>query len=197
MRFYATIDMGFIIEARFVDWILGMRGLESSVETGLKPRGDRGYIRRLDSEVKVSMTWNVPEGTRDQDGPARAGKVLVVEDDPLLRRVLVKILQTWGYAILEAPDGLSALEQARADGNDVRVILLDIMLPLLNGLEVARHLRVERPGLPIVACSAALTDEVKDDLTRMGVERFLHKPYTPESLRLLLQELLDQGPGLC
>lgn len=137
------------------------------------------------------MTRNPPEEPRDRESRPGTGKVLVVEDDPLLRRVLVKILQTWGYAILEAPDGLSALEQVRAQPREVSLILLDIMLPLLNGIEVARHVREEQPTLPIVACSAALTDEVKDRLLHLGVNVFLPKPYTPESLRGLLVSMLD------
>jgi CheY-like chemotaxis protein len=136
------------------------------------------------------MTRIPPEEPRDQDDHPRTGKVLVVEDDPLLRRILTKILQTWGYAILEAPDGLSALEHIRAEPPEVSLILLDIMLPLLNGLEVARHVREEQPSLPIVACSAALTDEIKDDLLRLGVNLFLPKPYTPEALRTVLVSLL-------
>ncbi len=143
------------------------------------------------------MTGKEPEESRDQEGHLKTGKVLVVEDDPLLRRVLVRILQTWGYAILEAPDGLSALEHVRAVPNEVSLILLDIMLPLLNGLEVARHVREERPSLPIVACSAALTDEIRDDLMRLGVDVFLPKPYTPESLRTLLISMLGQDGASC
>lgn len=143
------------------------------------------------------MTGTLPEESKDQESRAATGKVLVVEDDPLLRRVLIKILQTWGYAILEAPDGLAALEHVRATPDEVRLILLDIMLPLLNGLEVARHVREEQPTLPIVACSAALTDEIRDELTSLGVEVFLPKPYTPESLHSLLIRMLGSDPGMC
>jgi CheY-like chemotaxis protein len=117
-----------------------------------------------------------------------AGRILVVEDDPLLRRVVVQILQTWGYAILEAPDGLQALEQVREGPADLSLVLLDIMLPLLNGLEVARRVLAERPDLPVVACSAALTDEVVEDLRDAGVRVFLPKPYSPEALQATIAQ---------
>ncbi len=122
-----------------------------------------------------------PEMTR-QPG----GRVLVVEDDPILRRVLVKILQSWGFAILEATDGLSALETIDAKADELSVILLDIMLPLLNGLEVARRVGEERPEVPIVACSAALTDDLRADLHDAGVRVFLPKPYSADLLRATL-----------
>lgn len=115
------------------------------------------------------------------DAPAAC--VLVVEDDAMLRRVVVRTLQGWGYHIREAGDGGSAVDAALSDEEPLNVILLDIMLPVLNGVEVARQVLGRKPEMPIVACSAALNTEVERDLREAGVRHFLPKPFSADSLR--------------
>jgi len=112
--------------------------------------------------------------------------VLVVEDEPLVARALVRLLWGWGYTTLEAPDGGAALEQVQKAGSRLSLILLDIMLPVLDGVEVARRVRADWPDLPIVACSAALSADIEEDLRRLGVREFLHKPFRVEVLRAAL-----------
>jgi two-component system sensor histidine kinase ChiS len=109
--------------------------------------------------------------------------VLVVEDDPAQRRVLTRLLRIWGYATLEAADGGQAVEVFDADQDTLGLVLLDIMLPVLSGLEVAEHVRQVRPDLPIVACSAALTDAVEAALRELGVNDFLPKPFDASALQ--------------
>ncbi len=134
-----------------------------------------------------TMTRATPDGEDDGE----PGCVLVVEDDLLLRRVVVRILKTWGFAIVEAPDGEAALDRVQADDGSVSVILLDIMLPILDGVEVARRVVRDRPTLPIVACSAALTEEMRQRLAVAGVRHFLPKPYSADSLRLALSRAME------
>lgn len=118
------------------------------------------------------------------------GCVLVVEDDPMLRRVVVKTLLNWGYVIREACDGGEALVEVREAGVTLSVILLDIMLPVLDGVAVARQVLNDRPTLPIVACSAALNEDVMADLRDAGVRHFLPKPYSADSLRESLRNAM-------
>ncbi len=115
------------------------------------------------------------------------GCVLVVEDDTMLRRVVVKTLLSWGYEIREACDGGVALEQVESAGDDLNAMLLDIMLPVLDGVAVAEKVHVDRPDLPIVACSAALDDEMRARLFAVGVRHFLPKPYSADSLLAMLR----------
>src|SRR4029077_20166337 len=90
--------------------------------------------------------------------PQVAGRVLVVEDDLLLRRVIVRTLQTWGFTVLEANDGGAALERVCERMPGLDAVLLDIWLPVLDGVEVARRLQRDCPTLPVVACSAAIDE---------------------------------------
>ena len=84
--------------------------------------------------------------------------LLLVDDDAAIREVLRAYLTHSGFTLLEAEDGLSALEQApQAD-----VVILDLMLPGLSGLEVAQTLRAERPDLPILMLSAKAAEDERD-----------------------------------
>ena len=65
--------------------------------------------------------------------------VLVVEDDPALRSLMVRTLSTKGYRALEASDGIEALEQLAADSN-IELVVTDIVMPRMNGVELAQHL---------------------------------------------------------
>lgn len=135
----------------------------------------------------LSFPREAPVATMVEEEP---GCVLVVEDDPMLRRVVVRTLKHWGYTIREAPDGGAALDQVGAAEDDLSVILLDIMLPVLNGIEVARRVHRDCPSLPIVACSAAMSDQVEAELRDAGVRHFLPKPYSADSLRDTLQRAM-------
>ena len=121
--------------------------------------------------------------------------VLVVEDDEELRRVVVRHLTRWGFAALEAPDGGAALDEFRKAGDALDVILLDIMLPVLNGVDVARYILAERPGTPIIAYSAAFNDQIESDLRDLGVEDLLYKPFRAENLHTLLRRAITATSG--
>ena len=133
--------------------------------------------------------------TAPRPDPARnsPSRVLVVEDDPYLRRVLVRTLEGWGFLISEAGDGGTAVDLATNCGSDLAIVLLDIMLPVMNGIEVARTVHRDRPNLCIVACSAAMNDEMRAELREVGVRYFLPKPYTADALKDVVRIALDSA----
>ena len=127
------------------------------------------------------------------EGHAIPRSVLVVEDDEVLRKVIVRHLARWGFTALEARDGGVALDEFRKVRGSLGAILLDIMLPVLDGVEVARHVLAERPGMPIVAYSAAFNDQIEADLRDLGVEDFLAKPFRAEELHMKLRKVIAAG----
>jgi CheY-like chemotaxis protein len=123
----------------------------------------------------------------------RAARVLVVEDEPLVRRVVVRLLVNWGYDPVEAADGPDAVDRFHEQRDRLDLVLLDIMLPRLNGVEVARAIRSEDPTLPILVCSAILDHGVRDQLRGLNVQCCLDKPVRPDLLRTVLTEILRDG----
>ncbi|TVP76829.1 MAG: sigma-54-dependent Fis family transcriptional regulator [Gemmatimonadales bacterium] len=118
-------------------------------------------------------------------------RVLIIDDEGNLRRMLRAVLESEGWAVEEAADGRSGLAMAR----EVRpeVVLLDLVLPGESGLEILPELLDETPGLPVVMMSGEATLEDAVEATRRGAFHFLEKPLTPESVLITLRNALDVG----
>jgi CheY-like chemotaxis protein len=113
--------------------------------------------------------------------------ILICEDEAALRE-LVRVSLGEGFAFLEASDGLEALELAKAHHPDV--VVLDLMIPGLSGLDVLARLRAEVNGgkLPIVVISA--WGDARDEAFAAGADRFVLKPFIPDDLRAVVEELV-------
>src|SRR5438309_5497500 len=118
------------------------------------------------------------------DGP----RVLVVDDDPQLREALTRALELDGYAVETASNGVKALEAISGHRPDVMV--LDVMMPYVGGLDVCRTLRQRRDKLPILVLTAR--DEVGDRVAGLdaGADDYLTKPFALEELRARIRALL-------
>jgi two-component system, chemotaxis family, chemotaxis protein CheY len=119
----------------------------------------------------------------------RRGRLLLVEDEEVLRKLIAQFLRGQGFDVIEAADGAEAIRLLDEAGtHPIEVVLLDLNLPQVHGVDVARHLRRGHPALPVVICSAAIVSEHAATLRSLGIERFLTKPYHPE----MLLEAIDQ-----
>jgi two-component system, OmpR family, response regulator MprA len=114
--------------------------------------------------------------------------VLVVDDDPQLRAALGRALELDGYAVSTASNGAQALEAVASARPDVMV--LDVMMPYVGGLDVCRTLRERRDRLPILVLTAR--DEVGDRVAGLdaGADDYLTKPFALDELRARLRALL-------
>ena len=122
----------------------------------------------------------------------RAGKLLLVEDENVLRGLIAQFLRVEAFEVIEAADGQEALDRYSAiDPFDV--VLLDLNLPIYCGIDVCRRIKIERPSQQVLICSAAIMDSDIDVLHSLGVERFLTKPYHP----LDLLAGIDLAMGRC
>ena len=119
-----------------------------------------------------------------------AGAVLVVDDDELVREVVGRYLGQAGYQVTAAADGGDALLTVRAAVPDL--VVLDLMLPGLSGLEVCRLLRAQRP-VPIVMLTALGEEEdrIAGPAARRG--RLHHKPFSPRELALRVASVLRRA----
>jgi CheY-like chemotaxis protein len=119
--------------------------------------------------------------------------VLVAEDDALVRNLINTVLLRDGYSVLLASDGQEALEVSRGYSGDIDLLLSDVVMPRMNGLNLAESLRAERPAIRSLLMSGKLGSET----IRIGPEMdFLRKPFVPEELRQKLRELLSHFADL-
>lgn len=122
--------------------------------------------------------------------------VLLVEDDEAIRSVCKTVLQRNGYRVLEASNGKEAVEVCTRHTGPIHLMITDVVMPGLNGRDLAERLRPRLPGMPVLYTSgytdhAVLSKEMLDPGTN-----FLHKPFTPIALARKVRQLLDAVPPL-
>jgi DNA-binding response OmpR family regulator len=114
------------------------------------------------------------------EGEAR-GKLLLVEDEAVLRRLIAEFLRGEGFDVVEAADGAQGATLYAGHG-PFDLVLLDLNLPLLSGVDVCRRIKAMRPQQPVLICSAAILDWHVAELHELNVDQFLTKPYHPLDL---------------
>ncbi|AWM35596.1 Chemotaxis protein CheY [Gemmata obscuriglobus] len=119
-------------------------------------------------------------------------KILVVDDSALSRRVSRRILEGAGHSVADVPDGLAALERYALDKPDL--VLLDVTMTEMNGLEVLRQLRVMDPGAVVVMATADVQTSTRELADAGGASGFVPKPLAADAvLRAVAAALGRQG----
>jgi PAS domain S-box-containing protein len=173
-------------------------GLGLSMVYGIV-RQNGGYIA-VSSQVGKGTTFALffPEAAEDvargegpPRGPARPAHrtVLLVEDDPNVRAILVRELESQDYTVIEAQDGHEALERVRGYTGKLDVAVTDVQMPGLDGRALAVALVELRPGLPVVFMSGHPDGDIIQELTASG-KPVLQKPFTGEELAYLVEGAL-------
>lgn len=114
--------------------------------------------------------------------------ILVVDDEQDIRRIIRILLESSGYQVAEAPNGLAAVEYLRQQPN-VDLVLMDIMMPGLNGIEASRAIR-ERCSAPILFLTAKTQERDKLEAYQAGGDDYLAKPFSHAELMMKVESLL-------
>jgi len=115
-------------------------------------------------------------------------KVLVVDDDPVVRKSFDRVLTGKGYAVITAENGEEALRKLGQEKYDV--VYTDIRMPGMSGLDMAEQLKANQPWTPVVIITGYGNDEAEARATAAGVKSFLHKPLSPEMIEGSAQSVL-------
>jgi len=113
-------------------------------------------------------------------------RILVAEDDYITRRVLVMFLQHEGHQVANVENGLDCLKEAQKNPYDL--ILTDIDMPHMSGIDCAAQLRHAGLVIPIIALSSSAASDPRQDCLRAGMNEFLPKPVPPDKLRSTLRD---------
>jgi DNA-binding response OmpR family regulator len=119
---------------------------------------------------------------------ASRGHILVVEDERAIRRMIRMYLTEAGYTVAEAEDGAVALQQVRQGGIDL--ILLDVMLPEVDGLEVCRRIRESNGYVPIIMVTAMDDEASRVAGLEIGADDYVAKPFSPRELLARIRAVL-------
>jgi CheY-like chemotaxis protein len=123
-------------------------------------------------------------------------KILVIDDEEGVRRVIGKILVRAGHDVLEAPDGKVALSLVKKEAADL--VICDLFMPEMDGVEVLRQLRRDYPNLRVVAISGGAYQgrvQLLDVAKALGAVAVLGKPFQPHQLLELVNDLLRETDG--
>jgi DNA-binding response OmpR family regulator len=119
--------------------------------------------------------------------------VVVVEDEPAIRRGVVDALRVVGYPVSEAADGDAGLEAALR--RDVGLVLLDLLLPRRDGLDVLAELRKARPNLSVIILTARGSEEDRVRGLKMGADDYVVKPFSARELLARVEAVLRRSPS--
>jgi len=165
-------------------------------------RAHGGHVRLDSQEGKgtVALAYlplcDLPVHRAPTDAPTPGpvqlhGTVLLVDDDPVVRTTTERLLRKWGLTVLTASDGREALSMFRTHRGEIRVVLLDLIMPNMPGEETFTALRRLDPKIRVLIVSGQGDSDRANTILSRGAEGMLAKPYTAETLGLALAEALS------
>jgi PAS domain S-box-containing protein len=119
-----------------------------------------------------------------------SGTILLVEDEPLVRELARRALTAFGYLVIACPGGPEALQAAACHQGAIDLLMTDVVMPGMNGREVAERLAAIRPGIPVLFTSGYTSDVIVNHGVLDEKIQFLGKPYTPQALAEKVQAVL-------
>lgn len=118
------------------------------------------------------------------------GLVLVVDDEPIMRKIAINVLKSCGYEVMAAENGFIALEIFEKHHHDIKLVLLDLIMPKKSGKETYLEMRQIQPDVNVLLVSGAKRDTRIKELLKLGVKGYLEKPYTFFHLSRLVHKLI-------
>jgi two-component system cell cycle sensor histidine kinase/response regulator CckA len=124
--------------------------------------------------------------------PASVG-ILVVDDEPELRGLLVMLLETEGFVVYEAEDGISCLDMLRDHAAQIALVITDLSLPRLGGTDLVARIRAFKPAVRILVMTGFAVDDAREALREAGADEVLLKPFRPDTALEIVHRLT--GPA--
>ncbi|MFQ5788959.1 MAG: response regulator [Acidobacteriota bacterium] len=145
------------------------------------------YLPRVEEEIIESAEFERPTAAQSQGSET----ILLVEDEKAVRELGRRILERNGYRMLEASNGIEALEVCKEHAGPIHLVLTDLVMPEMGGRELVEHLAVLRPETKVLYLSGYTGDTVLQQNMLTPGAAFLQKPFTVKTLSSKVREVLD------
>ena len=179
------------------------RGLGMSAVLGIVKSYD-GALRLTSSPgvgTSIQVYFPLQENVCEIETPQKAwfvpsakvnGTVLLVDDEAAMRVIGSALLKAMGFSTITASNGREALEIYSLRKSGIDLILMDLIMPVMGGMESYRMMREISPSVPVVICSGQSVEGILEDIGSDGCTAVIQKPYKPDQLRDTLMNLLDK-----
>jgi two-component system cell cycle sensor histidine kinase/response regulator CckA len=124
-----------------------------------------------------------------------AGTLLIIDDEPVIRGMVQRMLTALGWRVLAAADGVAGLEIYGREGRTIDVVLLDMVMPRMTGRECFAAIRALDPGARVIVASGFAAEHAVADMMAEGLDAFLKKPYRQADLLRTLARVMSGEPG--
>ncbi|MBX3238811.1 MAG: response regulator [Chitinophagaceae bacterium] len=179
-RKYGGTGLGLAITQRIVEQMGGALKVDSETEKGST------FYFTLNFQVTKQQRSYVNEDKLKNLSGLDGLKVLLAEDNPINMLVARRFLQKWNIEVVEADNGVKAVElfyQTKPD-----LLLVDLEMPEMDGAQTVAEIRKTHPGIPIIAFTAATYENIREDLLSKGFNDYIPKPFKPEELHKKILE---------
>jgi PAS domain S-box-containing protein len=136
---------------------------------------------------KKDIPINNDTNTTINDNPRIKNCILIVEDNDINREVIVKILEQEGFNTEQANNGIEALE--KIDNNEFYSVLMDIHMPIMDGIETTKLIRKKKINVPIIALTADISPETKKSCIDIGIDCYVYKPVDFDKLIRIIRDI--------
>jgi CheY-like chemotaxis protein len=168
-----------------------LRGILKGHHAGIRIDSEpgKGSTFRIYFPVSATTVTAVSDAKPPSPAPSQQGTILLVDDEPAVRASTAAMLNELGHEVVEAEDGLQALELYQGRLKEFTLVLLDLTMPRMSGHETLRELRKLNPDVKVILCSGYHEQEALREIRRDDLIGFLQKPFRYSDLRTALTQL--------
>jgi CheY-like chemotaxis protein len=155
----------------------------------VESRVGRGSTFRVFLPLLVEKT-EAPAREPDQPDRDGKGRILLVDDEAMLTSVMKERLEDRGYTVTARTDGAAALETFRADPDQFDLVITDLTMPEMTGIDLARRVLSIRSSIPVILCTGFIDSAIEEKATEEGIRAVVLKPISMKRLVSLIRDLL-------